>query len=214
MLRTEKRYTGVAMFHPRQRASGALRRLVDAGSSSADIADLLNGFDGPQRVLEAMSIGGSRQGRLYDALADAEPLALDDIVPEQAPPSATIMYQGRNSMPLFDRFQKRFARLPSGTIVGYNHQLWSPLTGPGYFQVKPASDQAAVRGEPYFDYTAAPGYQPTGWPAYRPNEWGFSLVVYAHMHDYMRRVADGVMIGKAYKRGKPAGQYFILARAD
>ncbi|MBW2526207.1 MAG: hypothetical protein JRI23_18650, partial [Deltaproteobacteria bacterium] len=154
-----------------------------------------------------------RQELLYEALADAPPLELDEIVPADAPPSATFMYCGRNSMPMFDRFQKRFARRRDGGIVGYNHQFWSPLTGPGYFVVKPADPSADVAGEPYFDYTEAPGYEPTGWPTYRPNEWGFSFVVYAKMKDYMRRVADGVMIGRAYRRGRPAGQYFILARA-
>lgn len=202
------------MFNLRRSASGQLRRLVDSGAGSAEIADFLTGLSGRQRVAEAMSIGGKRQGRLYDALADAEPVTLDDIVPPDAPPSATIFYEGRNSMPLFDRFQKRFQRSTDGSIIGYNHQLWSPLTGPGYFVVKPASPDADVPGEPYFDYTIAPDREPTGWPAYRRNEWGFSLVVYAHMQDYMRRVADGTLVGKAYKRGKPAGYYFILARAD
>lgn len=202
------------MFKRRQTASGELRRLVDGGGSSGDIAALMNGLDGRQRVAEALSIGGRRQSKLYDELTDAEPLSMEDIVPAGAPPCATIVYEGRNSMPIFDRFQKRFARLRDGDLIGHNHQFWSPLTGPGYFVVRPASQGAAVPDEPYFDYTLAPAEEPTGWPGYRPNEWGFSYVVYAKMHDFMRRVADEVMIGKAYKRGKPAGYHFILARAD
>jgi hypothetical protein len=118
-------------------------------------------------------------------------------------------------MPTFNRFQKRLARVEQGgRVIGYNHQLWSLVTGPGYFVLKPPSGSADVPSEPYFDYTEPPGYEPTGWPRYRPNEWGLSLIVFARMKDYLRRVAKGVVVGKAFRNGAPRGQYFVLARAD
>jgi hypothetical protein len=70
--------------------------------------------------------------------------------------------------------------------------------------------------EPYFDYTEAPPMSaiPEGWPAFKANDRGFSKPVYANMKDYMRRVARGVMVGKAYKLGVDQKAYFTLTLRD
>ncbi len=67
--------------------------------------------------------------------------------------------------------------------------------------------------EPFFDYTDAPAAAPAGWPAFKPNDSGISRLVYSNMHDYMRRVCTGVMVGKAYKLDVDQGAYFSLSRA-
>ncbi len=58
-----------------------------------------------------------------------------------------------------------------------------------------------------------PPAEPAGWPAYKPNERGLSRFVYGHMHDYVRRVARGVVVGKAYRHGKEQDAYFSLTLA-
>jgi hypothetical protein len=203
------------MFHRSGNGnSGRLRQLLHGGASAAEIAQQLDALRGAERVAEALSLGGRWVRRLYDAAAAAQPLGVDELVPPTAPASATFIYEGRNSLPLFSRFQKRLARVEDGRVIGHNDQTWSVVTGPGYFVLKPPSGSADVPGEPYFDYGEPPGYEPTGWPRYRPNEWGPSLFVFARMKDYLRPVARGVVVGKAFRNGAPLGQYFVLARAD
>jgi hypothetical protein len=86
-------------------------------------------------------------------------------------------------------------------------------TGPGFFVLKEASDDADVKGEAYFDYTAAPERVPAGWPAFKSNDAGISTLVYKGMKDYMRKVADHTYVGEAYKGGKSQKAFFVLTRA-
>lgn len=191
----------------------SLRELLRQGATRRAIADFLNGLSPEARVEEALSLGGSEVGRLYAAVEGGRELLVTDFVPAHAERGATIIFEGRNSLPLFSRFQKRFARLPEGQIVGYNHQTMSFATGPGFFVVRPASDDADVPNELYFDYTSEPESAPEGWPRYKPNDVGLANLVYKNMKDYMREVARGVVVGEAYKLGESQKQFFLLARA-
>src|SRR5262249_26466470 len=102
-----------------------------------------------------------------------------------------------------------------GSVIGFNHGPTAVLTGPGYFAVRPPSGDGPRPKELYFDYTAPPpASEPAGWPAFKPNDRGMSRFVYMDMFDYMRRVARGVVVGKAYRRGVAQGAYFSLSRAD
>lgn len=193
-------------------AATSLRDLLRQEASRQTIADFMNGLSGAARVEEALSLGGSEVARLYRAVAGGRELLTTDFVPSDTPPNGTIIFEGRNSLPLFSRFQKRFAKLPSGQVVGYNHQSMSVVTGPGFFVVQPATIASDVPGELYFDYTAAPESVPEGWPPYKPNDAGLSTLVYKHMKDYMREVANNVYVGEAYKLGKSQKQFFLLAR--
>ena len=125
----------------------------------------------------------------------------------------TVIFEGRNSLPAFTSFQKRFARM-GDMIVGYNHQTMSFITGPGIFVVREAHEGSDVPEELYFDYTAIPERIPSGFPAFKRNDSGLSNLVYANMKDYMRAVCTGVMVGAAYKKGKPEDAFFVLARAE
>jgi len=192
-------------------AGTTLGRLLRDGASSPQIERHLDALSGAERLREVLGITGKGVGRLYEAVADAPPLTLDEIVPASAPEGETFIFEGRNSLPLFSRFQKRFARVGE-TILGFNHQTTSVITGPGYFVAKVARGEGPHPSEPYFDYTLAPPEPPHGWPPYKPNHVGLSRAVYMDMHDYMRRVCKGVMVGKAYKLGVEQGAYFSLTR--
>ncbi|UQA61616.1 hypothetical protein [Polyangium aurulentum] len=188
--------------------STSLARLLDQRAPAREIAAFLDDLAPDARLGEVLSITGSKVGRLYDAVADAEPLTVDEFFPPST--SGTLIYEGRNSLPLFSRFQKRFARVGSGVIVGYNHQTMAPVTGPGFFVVKPASGTGEHGKEMFFDYTVEPPEFPAGFPTYKPNTSGLSRLVYMNMIDYCRRVARGVVVGKAYKLGVDQKAWFSL----
>jgi len=194
-------------------SSHSLRGLLRQGVPGDELRSFLDELGPHARVDEALSLGGREVGKLYRACAGAPPVLPEDFVPASMDDDRTVIFEGRNSLPTFSRFQKRFARL-GDEIVGYNHQTWGFVTGPGYFVVAPGSDREVVSGELYFDYTKTPRRAPTGWPKLQPNTSGLSLLVYAHMKDYMRSVAKNVVVGKAYKKDEAEGSFFLLCRAD
>ncbi len=191
-------------------AATSLRGLLRDGAGRDMIRSFLNGLSARERVEEALSIRTSEVGMLYQAMERGPQLALLDFVPKDTADEKTIIFHGRNSLPAFSSFQKRFARMPSGEIVGYNHQTMAFVTGPGVFVVKATHEGSDIPGELYFDYTAEPTALPAGWPAFKSNTSGLSTLVYGNMKDYMRAVADNVVVGTAYKKGKAQGQYFVL----
>jgi hypothetical protein len=194
-----------------QASSRSLAALLAEGAPYAEISSHLDGLSPEARLAEVLGITGKRVGKLYEAVAGGPTVTLDEMV---APgEKGTVIYEGRNSLPAFSRFQKRFLRLPSGVIVGYNHQTMSFVTGPGYFLVKAADGKGEHGKELFFDYTEAPPEAPAGWPAYKPNDRGLSNSVYGGMIDYVRRVARGVVVGKAYRGGVSQNAYFSLTHA-
>ena len=188
-----------------------LRALLEAGADASAIAEHLKGMPKQERYAEALGLTTKRVGMLYDACAGAE-MTGADFVPEDTADGDPIIHQGRNSLPMFNDFQKRFARMSSGEIVGYNHQAMAWLTGPGYFVLREAHPESDVPEELYLDYTSQPETWPEHWPTFKANDSGLSNLVYKNMKDYMRLVAEGVSVGKAYKLGKSQDQFFILCR--
>jgi hypothetical protein len=191
----------------------SLRRLLDSSAGAKGIASYLDGLPSGARIAEVLSVTGRGVKELYDAVRDADPMNVEELVP--ASTTGTLIYEGRNSLPMFSRFQKRFTRV-GGVVVGYNHQTMSFATGPGYFVVKPASGQGEHGRELLFDYTEPPpAGTPAGWPGYVANDHGLvSRGVYMNMHDYVRRVARGIVVGKAYKLGVDQKAYFSLSLAE
>jgi hypothetical protein len=186
----------------------SLSALLREGASSREMADHLDGLSAAARVDEVRAIRGSAVGKLYDAVADAPAITPDEFVPPST--KGTLIYEGGNSLPAFNRFQKRFLRLESGMIIGYNHQAMGFVTGPGYFAVKPANGEGLHGKEMFFDYTVPAPESPEGWPAYKSNDSGLSKLVYGGMIDFVRRVARGVVVGKAYVNGVDRKAYFTL----
>jgi hypothetical protein len=184
-----------------------LAALVRRRAKRDEIAAYLDGLSPNDRLEQVLAIRGRLVGKLYDAVGGGEPLTLDDFVPSGE--TRTVIFEGRNSLPTFSRFQKRFARV-GDSVVGYNHQLMSFATGPGFFVVRPPTAGEAHPGELFFDYTTDPPSVPSGWPAFKPNSAGLSRAVFMNMKDFCRRVAKGVLVGKAYKLGIAQNAYFTL----
>jgi hypothetical protein len=189
-----------------------LAKLLDRSADRATIAEALNHLSGPERLETALALRGKQVAALYAACAGGAEVQPTDFVPAETADDVTVIFEGRNSLPVASRFQKRFARLDD-EIVGYNHQALAPLTGPGFFVIQAAHAGSDVPEELYFDYTAAPRSVPSGWPAFKPNTAGLSNLVYKGMKDYMRAVAQNVVVGKAYKFGRSQDAYFLLAHA-
>jgi hypothetical protein len=187
-----------------------LAALLRSGATRRAIESHLDGLAPYARVEQVTSVGGHLVGKLYDAVAGGEPLTLEDFVPRGE--NGTVIFEGKNSLPAFSRFQKRFARV-GDVVVGYNHQTMAFATGPGYFVVQKPREGESHPDELYFDYTSEPprGW-PHDWPKYKPNTIGLSRAVYMNMKDFCRRVGNGVLVGKAYKLGVAQGAYFTLTR--
>ena len=129
-------------------------------------------------------------------------------------PPTTVRHTGRNTLPAFTHFEKRFCRPRGedrekpGALYGFNFQALGPLTGPGYFTARAAPG----RPEVLIDYTRVPPERPDGWPALRSNEAGLSRFVYGFMVDTLRGVSEHVTIGSAARKGRDIGSWFVLCR--
>lgn len=210
---TPKMPTLTDALSPEQSVGARLVQLVRAAPPDlATIAAFLDRLS-PADCIEAVSAlrGPKLQRRLYEAAKDAPRVTLADLVPAGTPPLQEVIFEGKNSLPLFTRFQKRFCRAPAtgqegSRLWGYNHQTLAWLTGPGYFIVRDDERGAAL------DYREVPTRHPDGWPNVQPNDRGVPRFVYGNMVDYMRRVSRDVFIGSAYRDDKERGNYFVLCR--
>jgi hypothetical protein len=188
--------------------ASSLGHLLRSGASARDLEGHLDGLPAAERLEQVLAVTGRGVKRLYEAVAGGTPATLEELIP--ASTKEVVIYEGRNSLAAFSRFQKRFARMPDGMVIGYNHQSMSFVTGPGYFAVHAPSGKGEHGDELDFDYTVPPPSEPAGWPAFKANERGLSRFVYGNMHDYVRRVARGVVVGKAYRHGVEQDAYFSL----
>ncbi|MCA9506641.1 MAG: hypothetical protein KC616_26375, partial [Myxococcales bacterium] len=191
----------------------------DAGRP-AEIARFLDGLSHADRVLAIRDLRRADQRRLYEAVDGFAAVALADLVPPSTPDVVPVRHYGKNTLPAFTHFEKRFARgrgddaAKPAELYGFNFQSMSPVTGPGYFV---AVDNPERKGrEVWVDYRRVPDAAttplPEGWPPVRSNERGLSVLVYGHMVDTLRRVSEHVTIGSAAKNGKDIGSWFALCR--
>lgn len=177
-----------------------------------EIAEQLDRMSHAERLEAIRSLGGPRaQARLWEAAAAAPVVTIDDLVPPDLPPLREVIWHGKNSLPAFTLFQKRFCRPEPGTapdqLWGYNHTAIAWLIGPGYFVVHREGDAPAA-----IDYRQVPPSHPANWPGVRSNSAGLSYFVYRDMVDYLRRVSEHVLIGRATRHGAELPNYFILCR--
>lgn len=183
----------------------------------ATVAQALDQMSHAQRVAAIRATGRREQSRLWKAVDGFAPLTLLDMVPASQPTNQQVRHFGKNSLPLFTHFEKRFVR-PEGQnasapteLHGYNYQdsgIATSFSGPGYFL---AVDDPK-RSEVQIDYYRVPTVRPQGWPAIRTNEHGGARLVYGYMIDTLRRVSAHVTIGHANKHGKDMSAWFILCR--
>ena len=198
-----------------QRASQELEALISDRAQPPDsIASLLDQLGSELRPRVVRRLGKAAQRALYEKVDGFRPLSLEELVPASRAPLEEVRHFGRNTLPAFRIFEKRFCRLPGAAIgaddsvAGYNFQTMSGLTGPGYFLARVDAD----RDEVLVDYGRLPSQKPTNWPEIRSNERGLGRLVYGFMVDRIRRVSEHVTIGSAAKHGKEIGSYFVLSR--
>lgn len=170
-----------------------------------------------ERIRITEAIDGRGQAKLWDAAA-GRGVTIAEMVPADLGPLRPVIFHGKNSLPAFTRFQKRFCRPSAGAgrdeLWGYNYQPvgWlAPLTGPGYFV---AYDCADARGTVAVDYTRIPSGKPAEWPEIHDNRYRLSRFIYNGTIDYLRRVSEHLLIGRATRAGKDMPNWFLLCRED
>jgi hypothetical protein len=178
------------------------------------LAEVLDGLGHEGRVHAIRGWGKKTQARLFEAAKGRMPLDLDFLVPPSVGPLVEVIHEGKNTLPAFTHFQKRFVKLEGEdhAIGGYNHQSTSGFTGPGYFVVR--KGEGEHEGELAVDYTQLPKHKPASWPEIAPNEGLLAGAVYGGMVDYLRGLSTHVSIGRAYKGGKVMDAWFALVRKD
>jgi len=199
-------------------AGELVARLRETPIRPSEIASLLDGAGHAERVTAIRTLGRREQRALYQAVDGFAPLRLLDLVPAATGALVPVRHQGKNTLPAFTHFEKRFCRPRGGDaqkpdeLYGYNFQpaaLLRPLTGPGYF----LAVEDPQRAEVLIDYNRVPGGElPVDWPPVRSNEAGLARFVYGYMIDTLRRVSQHVSVGSAARRGRDMGSWFVLCR--
>ncbi len=184
------------------------------------LAEVLNGMGHAGRLETIRRWGKRTQSRLFEAVKGNQPLTLDDFVAPSLEPLVEVIHHGKNTLPAFTHFQKRFCKPKTKDdakvteLYGYNHQDLQPITGPGYFVTHMPEGREGSEGEVDIDYRRIPPTKPATWPEIQPNEARFGRFVYSGMVDVMRGVSNHVSIGRAMKGGKYMDAWFVLCRED
>ncbi len=152
---------------------------------------------------------------LWEAAKGFRPVTLDDFVPPSLAPLVEVVHHGKNSLPLFHDFQKRFCKPPDPEkrekeIWGYNANWYWQFSGPGYFVAHPSADA----GEVDIDYTKLPPGKVESWPPVLPQNARLGRFIYEGMVDVMRGISSHVTIGRARRRGEMSDNWFVLVRED
>jgi len=180
------------------------------------IRRFLDELSHPARVEAIRSLGSGELHSLYAGVEGFKRVTLEDLVPSTVEDFETVRHHGKNSLPAFTHFEKRFCRprsadrAPAPELYGFNFQTLRPITGPGYFVARESED----RPEILIDYASLPLEHPQGWPPICSNERGLSRLVYAFLLDTLRGVSDHVTIGSAARKGRDLGSWFALCRED
>jgi hypothetical protein len=179
------------------------------------VAEFVEALGPAERLRAIRALSGKDQERLWD-LADGRRVQLTDMVPADCQPGWMVRHYGKNSLPAFTEFEKRFRLADRGETAntelwGYNFQRLARLTGPGYF----VADEDPETHSIAIDYHRVPAFGTAGWPPLRANTAGVvSSLVYGRMIDHMRKVSEHVTVGRAYKNGKWQPNWFVLCRGE
>ncbi len=198
----------------------ALKDLLhDDTKTIADVAAYLDALSHADRMAETMDCDKKDQVAMYEKAASAPAITLDHFVKPGTAPLTEVIHHGRNTLPAFTLFQKRFC-LPAdrnNQLYGYNEASTKGLIGPGYFVAIPTAGNTEweARGPVVVDYFQVPETAVVeGWPTVVPNSKGLQMFVYNKTRDFMRKVSEHVSIGAAFKKEKAMGAYFVLCRED
>ena len=191
-------------------------RLRRAPVDARGVREHLDGLSSAERIQAIRSLDRAAQRNLFEGVAGFLPLQLTDLVPALVSNFEEVRHCGKNSLPVFTHFEKRFCR-PRGAdpqrpekLFGFNHQRLARFTGPGYFVATEDPRGREVR----IDYADVPDTRPENWPSIRDNESGLASLVYGGMLDTLRRVSEHVTVGSAARRGRDLNSWFILCRED
>ena len=183
------------------------------GAPIDEVAAALDAESVENRERWSRGLSGKEQAKLW-RLCEGRDASLEQIVPESVAPLREVVHAGRNSLPVFKLFEKRFCRptVDSEELWGYNEGATRGLVGPGYFVCEVCEDDP--RGAVLINYERIPPETLQSWPSLKRNEAGISRFVYAGMHDFLRAVSDHVTIGRAWRKGKATENYFTLCRGE
>ena len=198
------------------------KAMIHGGASPQEMADWLDGLTHPVRQRSIESLDPDDQRVLWSAVEGAWPMGLDHFVPEGHGPLEEVIHWGKNTLPAFKTFQKRFCRPTRGpdhgdVLWGYNENPANPalvlgVVGPGYFVARLGEEEDTPV---WVDYHLTPPAKPDHWPPIKPSGNRFGFFVYHKTIDKMRKVSEHVSIGAAFKYGNvPLGAYFMLCRED
>ena len=189
-------------------------QLVNSNTQYTDIKGQLNELTHSNQLMIMRSLSPKLQRMLW-TLCEGQEADLNDLVPSSTPTGQPVRHYGKNTLPVLSLFEKRFMRTEDGAIWGYNEGKTRPIIGPGYFICRETNDSDFASEHIVIDYEQLPPLDASecrlaNWPQIQSNRAGLSRFVYAHMHDYMRKVSDYVLIGRAYRHGKASSNYFNL----
>jgi hypothetical protein len=190
-----------------------LRNLIDPHLDLGRLGTVLDEIGHQARLWSVYQFTRRDMARLWEATKGVHPITLDYYVPASTPPLVEVIHHGKNSLPAFNFFQKRFCNPGDpghkDMLIGYNHQPWSGVIGPGYFVARPSAEA----GEVDIDYTMLPGEKPDSWPPIEPNS-SRGRLVYHGMVDVMHGISSHVSIGRARKKRGWMNAWFVLVRED
>ena len=196
-----------------QSTTQGIAQMIKQAQNIDEVASYLDQLNLQDRVQASRSLNARAQKKLW-VLCQNRQVSREDLVPVGRE-GQSVRHLGRNTLPVFKFFEKRFyaPQAESQELWGYNEGVTRPWIGPGYFV---ARDCRVDEPEAFvIDYEQVPSEHPLPqWPQVKSNEKGLSRLVYAYMQDYLRKVSDGVLIGKAYRKGKETENYFTLCRWD
>jgi hypothetical protein len=193
--------------------------LANPNTTIEAVADLFDGLDHGGRMDALSGTSKAQQRRMWELAARSKPITLEHFVPPAAGVRTEVIHHGRNTLPVFRSFQKRFARAEDGSprLFGYNEGSTRPLIGPGYFvaHTTEGNPDWEARGAVVVNYFKVPdGPLPDGWPTVRLNSSGLQILVYNKTRDFMRKVSEHVSIGMAFKVESSLNNWFTLNRED
>jgi hypothetical protein len=188
-----------------------LKEILQGTSASLeDVSSHLDRLEHEERIRQVVAINKSEQIRLWELAEKGEALTLEYLVPKSAKALQLFPFEGKNSLPIYTRFQKVFYRLSDGTIGGYNNSPARWLVGPGYYVAEMSWKNPK---EIAVNYLKLPKEKPADLPPIKDNMSGLTRFVYGGTVDFLRWVSKDVVIGRAYKQGeKEMPNWFVLCR--
>lgn len=184
--------------------------LRSASPSLEEISAHLDRLEHQERINQVMELNKADQMKLWELGANGKALTLEYLVPKEAKPLEPFPFEGKNSLPIYTRFQKVFYRANDGTICGYNNSPASWIAGPGYYVAEMSWKNPK---EIAVNYMKLPKEKPENWPEIKSNNSGLSRFIYDSTVDFLRWVSKDVVIGRAYRKGeKEMPNWFVLCR--